>query len=1132
MNLKRIITLILGLTVFLSLAAEVNFQNKQEYLELEFTADKQNSQYLNTTFAYPAAEIKVEITDFSAGKEVLQGDLELQLEKNTTSFVFRELFAHKIELNLENLDLDYLKLKISASKQAELPTTISPAFQPLYSKVVENYQSSYLRNLPSAFPKMLIITYDFLTEYLEDFIAWKEAKGIEVQVATIEEIGSSTENIKSFLAEQYADWQPDYVILTGDVDDAYQIPSYYITFLGETDVTDLPYCLLQGEDYWPEMLLGRISIDSPMELMTIMSKILSYEKNPNTEEDWLESALLIAGNYSNSPPTPTTPVKVTKWLRDKMYDYGYQNIDEYYYPGTYPGTDEIIASIDAGVGFVTYRGWGDANGWHYPHFKRENIEELNNGELLPVVTSIVCNTGDFANSVDPCFGELFLRTGWPTLTKGAVAFVGPSDLHTSTKYNNAVFAGFYHGLLTENIHGFASAVQRGKIELFNNYPHHQGQGDYVEFYFHVYNMLADPSLQMWTKTPETINATLPSQINLGANYLEIDLPDLDGAIVTAMKDGEIINKEIVENGQAVLFFQLEITGDMQITITKANYLPLIENIAVISNNQDLGVSSYQLTEEFVPGEELNLEVEVTNYGTETTANTSLTLATTHPQVEVLQNSAEIPALTAGESASLTYSFTAAGQIGNAQAIHFNVKNGNDIIGKLEIISSNFNFIVTEHTIDDANGILEPGEQAEINLLLKNVGNLTATDISAELTSECSALEVTSATSQIGNVGVGSTTDATFNVAVAADCYVGRNARLKLYFNSSAGQSDVAIYDFEIGDVDNTAPTGPDSFGYYAYDSYDVSYAEAPQYQWEEIDPAEGGSGTVMEMGDDVSESIALPFEFTYYSEVSDSITICSNGWISMQTTWETNFRNWNIPAAIGPNSMVAAFWDDLIGANEEDMRVVYYYDPTENKFIIEWNNCVNNFDDVSPEKFQIVLYDPQHYETVDGNGEIQFNYHTVSNPDANNNYATIGIENPMQTDGVKYSFSSLFPASATPLEAGLAVKFTTDNPDSYTANEPDAIPNLVQLHQNYPNPFNPQTTIEFSIPNSQNVNLAIYNAKGQLVKTLLQKEIEAGHHQVVWYGKDKQNEPVSSGIYFYKLKTQNNEFLRKCLLIK
>jgi hypothetical protein len=169
---------------------------------------------------------------------------------------------------------------------------------------------------------------------------------------------------------------------------------------------------------------------------------------------------------------------------------------------------------------------------------------------------------------------------------------------------------------------------------------------------------------------------------------------------------------------------------------------------------------------------------------------------------------------------------------------------------------------------------------------------------------------------------------------------------------------------------------------------------------------------------------------------------------------------------------------------------------------------------------------------VDGNGEIQFNYHTISNPDANNNYATVGIENPMQTDGIKYSFSSLHPASATPLEAGLAVKFTTDNPDSYTANQPDDIPNLVQLHQNYPNPFNPQTTIKFSIPNSQNVTLEIYNAKGQLVKTLLQQEIEAGHHQVVWYGNDQQNESVSSGIYFYKLKTQNNEFLRKCLLIK
>lgn len=874
--MKRLFTILIGLLLFCSIAAEIEFFKSKENLDVIIEYERQNDKELNTTFAYPAKQIEIEIIDYDSERELEKSVLLTDIEKNTSSFVFRELFAHSIQVDLTKYELNHLKIQISATERTDVPKTVSPVFIKLYESTVDNFETSYLRNLEIDYPKMLIITYDFLTEYLQDFVMWKMAKGIEVQIATIDDIGGSNNDIKSYIETQYQEWKPDYIILTGDVDDAYQIPSYYITFNGETDVTDLPYCMLDGDDYWPELLLGRISIDSPMELMTIVNKILFYEKTPNLESNWLDSALLIAGNYSNSPPTPTTPVRVTKWLRDKMLAYGYEDIDEYYYPGIYPGTNEIISSIDEGVGFVTYRGWGDANGWHYPHFKRDNVEQLNNGELLPVVTSMVCNTGDFANNVDPCFGELWLRAGWPTLPKGAVAFVGPSDLHTSTKYNNAIFSGFYQGLLTEGIHGFGSAVQRGKIELFNNYPNNQGLDDYVDFYFHVYNMLADPSLAMWTKTPEEIEISLPDEVSLGTNFLEVSLPNMDGAMVTAIKDGELLSKKRIEDGNAILLFNFDSTGEVLITITKPDYLPFTKNITVTSENEDLGIEDFEIIGDLVPGVQAQLQIEIKNYGSQSSNSIDVFLTTTDPKVEILDDTADVPVLNSGESEIVSFIFETNPDIEDDQIINFSIEDNEKILGKLEIQSKNVNFYVTEHSIIDENGFLEPGEMAQIVLELKNIGSLDANNIEAELVSECTALQVVEANYSIGDVSVGQIAEAEFSISAASDTYVGRSARLKIILESASQQVDLTYHDIVIGEITNTAPTGPDNFGYYAYDNYDVSYESVPEYNWIEIDPQEGGNGTVLEMGDDVSEAIAMPFEFTYYDEVCDSITICSN----------------------------------------------------------------------------------------------------------------------------------------------------------------------------------------------------------------------------------------------------------------
>ena len=85
---------------------------------------------------------------------------------------------------------------------------------------------------------------------------------------------------------------------------------------------------------------------------------------------------------------------------------------------------------------------------------------------------------------------------------------------------------------------------------------------------------------------------------------------------------------------------------------------------------------------------------------------------------------------------------------------------------------------------------------------------------------------------------------------------------------------------------------------------------------------------------------------------------------------------------------------------------------------------------------------------------------------------------------------------------------------------------------NYPNPFNPTTTIEYSLPSETNVELDIFNIKGQKVKTLAQGGHKAGVHSVTWNGNNSFGKQVSSGIYFYRLKTNSKTVNRKILLLK
>jgi hypothetical protein len=88
------------------------------------------------------------------------------------------------------------------------------------------------------------------------------------------------------------------------------------------------------------------------------------------------------------------------------------------------------------------------------------------------------------------------------------------------------------------------------------------------------------------------------------------------------------------------------------------------------------------------------------------------------------------------------------------------------------------------------------------------------------------------------------------------------------------------------------------------------------------------------------------------------------------------------------------------------------------------------------------------------------------------------------------------------------------------------------LEQNYPNPFNPVTTIDYSLKETGNVNLRIYNVAGQLVRTLVNGNVAAGPASVKWYGRNDAGQSVSSGVYFYKLVAKDFTMTKKMVLLK
>jgi len=1125
-------------------------------VQLSVSLEQDTEDVISQTFALLAEDAELHINDmvlavYDQDGELVERrtDLDYSRVRSTNQFNFREMYGFTFALELIREENGYktvieeLNYDVIGQGYRAMPEEVSEAFLPLYEALAVNFRTSYLVNLPFKQPAIMVISHAGATELpTNDYARWKRARGFDVTVVNLEDIGTNPTNamIKNYIVNFYnnAENKPDYLQLVGNArpGSTLHLPTFYAG--NDNDATDLPYGLITGNDYFPEILVGRFSVNNSYELATVVNKTIKYEREPYLDDsDWMDRALFAAGNYASTLPIPVTPVLFSKWLMNLFYDYGYTEVDTiFWYPGSPPMTGQVIDAVNRSAQYINYRGWGAAMGWHYPLFHTDHLVTTNSGSKSPIVTSFVCNTADFANSNhNPCFGEKWMIMGTPVNPNGAVGFIGPSYLHTSTEFNNAIASGFHWGIQHEGIRCLGTALLRGKIEIYNGYPNDQEPGGLVDFYFRIYNSLSDTALNTWVRIPDDMNIALPSQIDQGTNFIEFNAPNLSGGYVTITRDEEEYKTHRIEDNYAFIPINPEDQGDIKMTVTAKNHIPTIQTIEITSS-ENITLMEYDFGgAEINPGETIALSTMLKNYGSSTVSNVTATLSNNQEDfVNITNDTADYGDIESGGTAAGSFEFEILPECPHHTVIQFTLDiSPTDDVAKLQVLVVGLLFEIDDYAVNSPNSVLDPGETATIDVSITNIGNLDAYGLVAYVEPQSDAVfGVTSDPISFGDVMIGESGSASFEVTAHEDAFVGRQVYFVLHFEDEVGRITSTYFNITLGEVTNVHPTGPCSYGYYAYDSFDTEYLHAPEYDWIDIDPENGGPGNDLWLGDDETVTMYMPFTFRYYGIDYDEISICSNGWITFIPTEEINFRNWPLPSPIAPKGVIAPFWDDLKGLDDvgNELRLAWYHDEANNRMIISWLDAYSNAN-LTPsgkEKIQIILK-----PRPDQDGDIIFQYNTVWNQNHTRNYSTVGIMDHSRTVGLQYTYANTYPPSATPLQDGMAIRITTDAPDPYTYAEETTIPSAaLNLKQNYPNPFNPETMIEFALPGQSHTTLEVFNIRGQRVKTLVNRVLEAGVHNFVWNGTDDHNMAVGSGVYLYRLSTSEATQVRRMILMK
>jgi len=642
------------------------FEPYDEYPGAPEPTPARNETLYNTDFYYPTECASID-SEWATNPMVIRGHRILPVTFYPVQFnpVQGKLRVYsKIEVRIE---YDYPAHVDAVPSRLE-----SPAFVTLCEGLIANYRYRPDFHADPYVPlwepeqedlgaEYLIITHDDFYDAVQPLAEWKERKGVRTRVVKTSEIAPAAlltaNEIFDYIQTAYNTWNPapSYLLLVGDSE---YIPTHYHTTHkssshgGAKTPTDLYYTTVDGTDYFPDIYVGRLSVDSNQDAMTVVQKILNYEKTPpftaafynhitasaqfqddndNGYEDrrfilTAESIrnYLLSEGYDVSRVYTADPAVTPTRYNNGRYDAGQSLPNELLRSNGFAwdgSAADINTNITNGCFFLYHRdhgisdnfyhhgdGWyGGADGWSDPAYYTWDVGGLANGDLLPLIFNIECQSGWFDGEID--------QTNDPDLTHnsesicetfvrhaggGAIAAIG-STRNSQSGYNDYLMYGFLAAICpgyntvytTGGLYSFGQILSFGKMYIADSYSYRDA---YVRQAFEMYHLFGDPETQLWTKRPTGLNVNHPSTIgSQGSQEFLVSVTDGSGnpiqfAKVCLDKDTDIY-EVVYTNSDGHAYFNIEPSaGEMNITVTKHNCRPYLDTIIVTAGGASLSLN--------------------------------------------------------------------------------------------------------------------------------------------------------------------------------------------------------------------------------------------------------------------------------------------------------------------------------------------------------------------------------------------------------------------------------------------------------------------------------------------------------------------------------------------------------------
>lgn len=883
--------------------------------------------------------------------------------------------------------IDFKVVRDESSSVNELqstPTTLSQTFLPIYQQFLdweldelddyEVYQGGICVVAPAT----------YLNNNLVPWLEWKKQKGYEIiTLLANQDSYQLASSIQSAWDIQERKW--DHLIIVGDENDV--PPMEYWEEHGIFEYGDLRFATLSGGDDLVDCSLSRISVQNNLELEAYVDKVIQYEKYPLVDDvDWYRKFL--ANNSQVS-------YELTQYGMEEAQGSDFESI------------------FNEGLSFIFRSNLFDAEDF------------FTNYRKYPVIISPGGDWNTYWFYDEASFSESFIRAD----SSGAIAVYSSGELiENELRIFESINIGAVRAIQVN------SALTFGDVYLGGIYQYHRisSERGWRPDYFNRPLLMGfgDASVWLYTDVPRILEVSTPDSIDTGRRNNTISVLSSDepvsGAWVTLFRDEDQVFRTITDdNGVGILESNFNANGTAILTITAPNSAPYIDTLNVNSSSRietditeliDDGSLGTSGNGNGIPdwGETIGIRLLINNR-----ENGIDTLSIVPELAEGYMDSTwgaieryNIPQNSNFITETLLY-FRMSEIVPDQYYEQLHLSVNQDGIEYLDI----HHFVVDApyYNFNEVVEDLQPGITDEVRFVFSNLGSASGVPSIVRISMNDPWVNVLTEELSLQTILPGGTQQSSpCMVSVSSEAFRGYRAAADIEIEFDNGRIDTLYANFSVGTVIGTDPSGPDRYGYYAYDCID-HHVLRPTYDWIEIDPNQEYDF----QGQPLSESVlSLPFDFVYYGESFNQIKIGSSGWISPGNPSCSSGSNYGIPSPIGPPGMIAPAW------GVPSYYVHTYILEEERKVIIQWKGQAHQNINI----YQVILDCNGDVENPDS--DIIFQYNDVTFPstydwESRITYPTIGVENFTQDDGLSLRYKYGHRQGTATIDDGSAIRIST-----------------------------------------------------------------------------------------------------------